>query len=94
MTKAQIVSQISKQTGIEKALVLEVVENMMECVKGSLVNGDNVYLRGFGSFILKTRAEKIARNISNNTSLVVPEHQIPAFKPAKEFAAQVKEIKK
>ncbi|MFI3287604.1 MAG: HU family DNA-binding protein [Rikenellaceae bacterium] len=94
MTKAQIVSQIAKSTGIEKALVMEVVESMMECVKDSLKGGENVYLRGFGSFILKTRAEKIARNISNNTSLVVPAHQIPAFKPAKEFANQVKETQK
>lgn len=94
MTKAQIVSQIAKSTGIEKATVMEVVESMMECVKDSLKGGENVYLRGFGSFILKTRAEKIARNISNNTSLVVPAHQIPAFKPAKEFATQVKEAKK
>ncbi len=94
MTKAEIVSQIAKSTGIEKVVVLEVVESMMECVKESMQSGENVYLRGFGSFILKTRAEKIARNISRNTSIVVPEHNIPAFKPAKEFANQVRDIKK
>lgn len=94
MTKAQIVSQIAKSTGVEKAIVMEVVESMMECVKDSLKGGENVYLRGFGSFILKTRAEKVARNISNNTSLIVPAHQIPAFKPAKEFAIAVKEAQK
>ncbi len=94
MTKAQIVSQISKSTGIEKVLVMEVVESMMESIKTSMENGDNVYLRGFGSFILKARAEKVARNISKNTSIVVPAHNIPAFKPAKEFAANVRKSKK
>ncbi len=94
MTKAEIVSQIAKNTGIEKVVVLEVVESMMGCVKESMQSGENVYLRGFGSFILKTRAEKVARNISRNTSIVVPAHNIPAFKPAKEFATQVREIKK
>lgn len=94
MTKAQIVSQIAKNTGIEKVLVTEVVESMMDVIKGSMQGGENVYLRGFGSFILKPRAEKVARNISKNTSIVVPAHNIPAFKPAKEFAASVRESKK
>lgn len=90
MTKAQIVSEIAKNTGIEKVLVTEVVESMMESIKNSMEKGDNVYLRGFGSFILKSRAEKVARNISRNTSITVAAHKIPAFKPAKEFASKVR----
>lgn len=93
MTKAQIVSEIAKNTGIEKVLVMEVVESLMDSIKGAMENGDNVYLRGFGSFILKSRAEKVARNISRNTSIVVPAHKIPAFKPAKEFAVKVRNQK-
>lgn len=90
MTKADIVSEISKQTGIEKRIAQEVVVSFMTCVKDSMTKGQNVYLRGFGSFILKTRAEKVARDISKNTAIVVPEHQIPAFKPAKSFLKKVK----
>ena len=90
MTKAEIVLEIAKTTGIDRAAVLEVVESFMEVVKDSLANGENVYLRGFGSFITKVRAEKVARNIKKNTSLVVPEHKIPAFKPGREFFAQVR----
>lgn len=92
MTKAEIVSEISKSTGIEKALVLETVERFMEVVKESLTEGENVYLRGFGSFILKTRSEKTARNISKNTTIIIPEHKIPAFKPAKTFLEDVKSL--
>jgi len=90
MTKAEIVSNISEKTGIEKADVLATVEAFMEEVKGSLENGDNVYLRGFGSFIIKTRAEKTGRNISKNTTIKIPAHNIPAFKPAKVFVEGVK----
>ena len=90
MTKADIVSEISKSTGIEKSVVLETVEKFMQVVKESLAAGENVYLRGFGSFILKVRAEKTARNISKNTTIVIPEHKIPAFKPAKVFLDEVK----
>lgn len=90
MTKADIVNEISRNTGLEKAAVLAIVESFMENVKDSMINGENVYLRGFGSFILKTRKQKTARNISKNTSVIVPEHQSPAFKPAKSFAQQVK----
>ncbi len=82
MTKAEIVNEISKQTGIDKATVLTTVEAFMTSVKGSLESGENVYLRGFGSFILKKRAKKVARNISKNTTIEIPEHNIPAFKPA------------
>jgi DNA-binding protein HU-beta len=90
MTKAEIVNEISKSTGIEKANVLETIEKFMEVVKDSLANGENVYLRGFGSFIVKVRSEKTARNISKNETIIIPEHKIPAFKPAKVFMEEVK----
>ena len=90
MTKAEIVSSISDKSGIEKADVLATVEAFMEEVKTSLEQGDNVYLRGFGSFIIKTRAEKTGRNISKNTTIKIPAHNIPAFKPAKVFVEGVK----
>jgi DNA-binding protein HU-beta len=91
MTKADIVKEISQNTGIEKVIVEKAVEAFMETVKGSLTGGNNVYLRGFGSFIVKKRAEKTARNIAKNTTIIIPEHFIPSFKPANEFVAQVKE---
>ena len=90
MTKADIVNEISKSTGIDKASVLETVERFMDIVKDSLANDENIYLRGFGSFIIKTRSQKTARNISQNTTIIIPEHKIPAFKPAKVFMEQVK----
>ncbi len=90
MTKAELVNQIAAQTGYDRVTVLNVVESFMENVKDSVIKNENVYLRGFGSFITKTRKEKVARNISKNTSIVVPEHNIPAFKPAKEFVQSVK----
>ena len=90
MTKADIVNEISKNTGIEKQAVQQAVEAFMETVKGSLSKGKNVYLRGFGSFIIKKRAEKTARNISKNTTIIIPEHNIPSFKPAKTFVVKVK----
>ncbi|MDE6577713.1 MAG: integration host factor subunit beta [Muribaculaceae bacterium] len=85
MTKAEIVNEISRSTGLEKAAVLTVVENLMQVIKESMADGENVYLRGFGSFVVKTRKEKTARNITKNTSLKVPEHKLPTFKPAKVF---------
>ena len=90
MTKADIVREIAKKTGIENATVLASVEAFMETVKESLAKEENVYLRGFGSFILKKRAAKTARNISKHTTLIIPEHNIPAFKPAKTFAEMIK----
>ena len=90
MTKADIVSEISKSTGIEKITVQKAVESFMESVKGSLAKNQNVYLRGFGSFIVKERAQKTARNISKNTTIIIPAHNIPAFKPAKTFVGKVK----
>ena len=90
MTKAEIVSKVSNNIGLDKNEVLAIVENLMEEIKGSLNNGENVYLRGFGSFIVKTRAEKTGRNISKNTTIKIPAHNIPAFKPAKIFVEGVK----
>ena len=83
MTKADIVNEISRSTGIEKSAVLATVEKFMEVVKDNMASGENVYLRGFGSFIIKTRKEKTARNISQNTTIRIPEHKIPAFKPSR-----------
>jgi len=91
MTKADIVNEVSKNTGIEKVTVQKTVEAMMETVKSSLEKGNNVYLRGFGSFIVKKRAQKTARNISKQSTIIIPEHYIPSFKPAKNFITQVKE---
>lgn len=93
MTKAEIISRISEQTGIDKQTALAVVESFMTEVKKSLSDNEPVFLRGFGSFILKHRADKIARNISANTTLIVPAHDIPAFKPAKEFFSAVSKLK-
>ena len=90
MTKADIVSEIAKNTGAEKIVVQQVVESFMDSVKSSLIEGNNVYLRGFGSFIIKRRAEKVARNISKNVTITIPEHNIPAFKPSKTFVGEVK----
>ncbi len=89
MTKAEIASEIAKTTGIDKTAVVTVIEQFMTVVKDSLAHGENVYLRGFGSFIVKHRAEKTARNISKNTTLVIPAHNIPTFKPANTFKEEV-----
>jgi len=91
MTKAEIVTKISNNLGLEKNEVLATVENLMEEIKSSLNNKENVYLRGFGSFIVKKRAEKTGRNISKNTTIRIPAHNIPAFKPAKVFVESVKQ---
>ena len=90
MTKAEIVTEIARKTGIERKDVLSTIEAFMEVVKESLTKEENVYLRGFGSFIVKKRAQKTARNISKNTTIIIPEHNIPAFKPAKTFNISVK----
>jgi DNA-binding protein HU-beta len=94
MTKAEIVAEIANKTGVEKVAVQATVEAFMTSVKNSLIKGENVYLRGFGSFIIKKRAQKTGRNISKNTTIVIPAHNIPAFKPAKEFLIDVKTSKK
>jgi DNA-binding protein HU-beta len=90
MTKAEIVNEVAKATGLEKVTVQTVVEAFMESVKDSITKGNPVYLRGFGSFIIKHRAEKAARNITKNTTMTIPAHDIPAFKPAKVFVGAVK----
>ena len=90
MTKAELVNTISSKLGIEKNDTQKVIEAFMQEIRTSMYNGDNVYLRGFGSFIVKTRAEKTGRNISKNTTIKIPAHNIPAFKPAKVFVEGVK----
>ncbi len=90
MTKAEVVAEIANKTGVEKATVQQVVETFMTTVKNSLLKKNNVYLRGFGSFVIKERAQKTGRNISKNTTLVIPAHNIPAFKPAKSFTTTIK----
>ena len=90
MTKADIVNEIARETGLEKAPVLQTIEKFMEVVKNSMAEGNNVYLRGFGSFVVKVRKEKTARNISKNTSLKIPAHTVPSFKPSRVFLEQVK----
>ncbi|MBD5204092.1 MAG: integration host factor subunit beta [Bacteroidales bacterium] len=89
MTKAEVANEIARTTGLDRQTVMTVIEEFMNVVKDSLIHGENVYLRGFGSFIIKTRAEKLARNISKNTAVIIPQHNIPAFKPANSFKDEV-----
>ncbi|MBN2893123.1 MAG: integration host factor subunit beta [Bacteroidales bacterium] len=91
MTKADLINEVSKKTGIEKVIVKETIEAFMDSIKDSLMANGNVYLRRFGSFVVKKRAEKTARNISKNTTIVIPEHYIPSFKPSKLFIQEVKD---
>ena len=91
MTKADIVKNISDQTGMDKTDVQMIAEKFMDEIKDSLESGNNVYLRGFGSFIIKKRAKKTGRNISKNTAVIIPAHNIPAFKPSKTFVKSVKQ---
>ena len=93
MTKAEIVNEIAKATGVEKIQVQNVIEEFTKVVKNSIIAGEPVYVRGFGSFIIKHRARKAARNITKQTTITIPEHDIPAFKPAKVFVVAVKESK-
>jgi DNA-binding protein HU-beta len=90
MTKADIVADIATETGLEKTEVLRAVEAFMVSIKTSLAQGNNVYLRGFGSFIIKERAQKTGRNISQKTTVIIPAHNIPSFKPAKTFVEKIK----
>ena len=90
MTKSDIVKQIAEKTGFEKEIVSAVVENFMEQVRSSLIHGENIYLRGFGTFLLKQRAEKVARNISKNTTIVIPAHMVPVYKTSPEFVSKEK----
>jgi DNA-binding protein HU-beta len=90
MRKADLITRISDKTGIPKVDVMVTLETMFKEIKESLIEGENIYVRGFGSFITKKRAAKIGRNIKKNIAVEIPEHYIPAFKPAKEFVQEVK----
>lgn len=90
MTKQDIVNEISKATGIEKGTVMKTVEGMMDLIRVSMSKNQNIYLRGFGTFEVKKRAKKTARNISKNTAIIIPAHFVPVFKPSKEFVEKVK----
>lgn len=94
MTKAEVISEIAQKTGVDKSDVQTAVEAFFTVVKNSMTEGNNIYIRGFGSFIIKKRARKVARNISKNTAIIVDEHYIPGFKPAKIFTEKIKNSKK
>ncbi len=94
MTKAEVIATIADKTGIDKADVSTTVEAFFDVVKNSMTEGNNVYVRGFGSFVNKKRAKKVARNISKNTAIIIEEHYIPSFKPAKIFVEQIKSSEK
>jgi|TARA_B110001450_G_scaffold64811_1_gene61387 DNA-binding protein HU-beta len=95
MTKADLISEITEQTGVEKIAVQATVESLMTTIIDVMESGENIYLRGFGSFVIKKRAEKTGRDISKNTTIIIPEHFVPTFKPAKTFVEGVKnKIKK
>ncbi len=89
MTKIELVKSVAEKTGIDQATALAAVEGFIDTLKESLVNKENVYIRGWGTWTLKHRAKKTARNISKNTTLVIPAHDIPYFKPCKDFMEQV-----
>jgi DNA-binding protein HU-beta len=90
VTKADVIAEIAEKTGIEKGDVATSIEAFFKVVKDSMAEGNNIYVRGFGSFVNKKRARKVARNISKNTSLIIEEHYIPSFKPAKVFVEQIR----
>jgi DNA-binding protein HU-beta len=93
MTKQDLINDISRKTGIEKTKVSQTVEAFMDTVKGSMVKNKNIYLRGFGTFLVKKRAKKMARNISKKTTIIIPEHFVPTFKPSNEFMDKIKSKK-
>lgn len=90
MTKLDLINEVSKNTGVEKKMVENTIEAFMETIRTSMSNNKNIYLRGFGTFAVKKRAKKIARNITKGTSVIIPEHFVPTFKPSKEFVNEVK----
>ena len=90
MTKAEVISKISEQTGIDKSDVQVTVEALFSVIKNSMAEGENIYVRGFGSFVNRRRAKKVARNISKNTAIIIDEHYVPSFKPSKVFIEKVK----
>lgn len=90
MTKAEVIAEISDKTGVDRADVAASVEAFFNVIKNAMSEGENIYVRGFGSFVNKKRARKIARNISKNTAMVIEEHYVPSFKPAKVFVEKIK----
>ena len=90
MTKAEVINEIAEKTGIDKADVSATVEAFFSVVKSTMSDGENIYVRGFGSFVNKKRARKVARNISKNTAIIIDEHYIPSFKPSKVFIEKIK----
>src|SRR6266568_328609 len=90
MTKQELAKDISERTGVEKIVAVKTIEAFMQTVRNSMINGQDVFLRGFGTFHVKKRAKKLGRNITKNTSVVIPEHFAPAFKPSKEFINMIK----
>jgi len=90
VTKAEVVQQIAEKTGIDKADVYTTVEAFFSVVKNSMSDGENIYIRGFGSFVNKKRARKVGRNISKNTAMIIDEHYVPSFKPSKVFIEKIK----
>lgn len=92
MRKSDLINNISEKTGIPKVDVLVTVESLIKEIKENISKGENIYIRGFGSFITKKRAAKIGRNIKKNVAVQIPEHFIPAFKPSKEFVNEVKQM--
>ncbi len=90
MTKAEIIAEVTANTGVDKQEVLKIVEKLFDVVKKNMIEGKNVYVRGFGSFINKKRAKKVARNLSKNVAMIIPEHYVPSFKPSKTFLDKVK----
>jgi DNA-binding protein HU-beta len=94
VTKAEVISEVADKTGIDKADVQATVEAFFKVIKDSMAEGNNIYVRGFGSFVNKKRAKKVARNISKNTSIIIDEHFIPSFKPSKTFIQKIKNSKK
>lgn len=93
MRKAELVNEIAQKTGVPKVDVLVALEQFFKEVKSSLSDGENVYIRGFGSFVVKKRKEKIGRNIQKNTAITIPAHYIPHFRPSKDLSEKVKSIK-
>lgn len=90
MTKDELANEIARKTGVNKFEVIKTIESLMDTIKSNMIKNQNIYLRGFGTFVVKKRAKKTARNISKNTTVIIPEHFVPVFKPSKEFVSGVK----
>ncbi len=92
MRKADLVNNIADKTGVPKVDVLVTIENFLKEIKGAMSSGENIYIRGFGSFVVKKRAAKVGRNIKKNEIVHIPEHFIPFFKPSREFVGELKHL--